>query len=576
MTLKNTKWLLLLAMTLVLSIFLAACAGSDDKDNASKDDDGKKDDTATETPKKEDGEPDAEQILNLAESAAIPSVDSAIVEDAVGFNVLNNVNEGLYRLNEENIAEPAMAAEEATESEDGLTYTFKLRDAKWSDGTPVTADDFVFAWQRAIDPATGSPYGPFMMSGTVKNATAISEGKMDKKELGIVAKDEKTLEVTLERPVPYFLSLMSFGTFYPQKEEFVTEKGDAYATNSENLLYNGPFTLTEWDGTGGSWKYVKNDHYWDADNVKLTEINVNVVQDSATAVNLYQDGKLDRAGVSGDLAMQYQDDPEAVTQAETSVFYFKFNQMKDGKETPLANVNIRKAIAMAFQKEDLADVVLANGSIPANFLVPKDFAYDENKKDFRELSGDHLEYNVEEAKEFWKKGLDELGVDSLELEILGGDTELSKKMDEYFQSQLETNLEGLKIKLKEVPFAVRLELDEAQNYDIQVSGWGPDFQDPISFLDLFVTDGTNNLMSFSNKEYDQLIADSKGDLALKPEERYEAFAKAEKILLDDEAAIAPIYQRGLIFLEKPYFKGLVSHPFGADYSYKWAYISGKE
>ncbi|WJY28349.1 MULTISPECIES: peptide ABC transporter substrate-binding protein [Sporosarcina] len=573
---KNTKWLLLLAMTLVLSIFLAACGGSDDKDNASKDDDSKKDDSATETPKKEDGEPDAEQILNLAESAAIPSVDSAIVEDAVGFNVLNNVNEGLYRLNEENIAEPAMAAEEATESEDGLTYTFKLRDAKWSDGTPVTADDFVFAWQRAIDPATGSPYGPFMMSGTVKNATAISEGKMDKKELGIVAKDEKTLEVTLERPVPYFLSLMSFGTFYPQKEEFVTEKGDAYATNSDNLLYNGPFTLTEWDGTGGSWKYVKNDHYWDADNVKLTEINVNVVQDSATAVNLYQDGKLDRAGVSGDLAMQYQDDPEAVTQAETSVFYFKFNQQKGGKETPLANVNIRKAIAKSFQKEDLADVVLANGSIPANFLVPKDFAYDENKKDFRELSGDHLEYNAEEAKEFWKKGLDELGVDSLELEILGGDTELSKKMDEYFKSQLETNLEGLKIKLKEVPFAVRLELDSSQDYDIQVSGWGPDFQDPISFLDLFVTDGTNNLMSYSNKEYDQLIADSKGDLALKPEERYEAFAKAEKILLEDDAAIAPIYQRGLIFLEKPYFKGLVSHPFGADYSYKWAYISGKE
>lgn len=572
---KNTKWLLLMALTLVLSIFLAACGGTDDKKDDAAKDEGK-DDNATETPAKEDGEPDAEQILNLAESAAIPSVDSAIVEDAVGFNVLNNVNEGLYRLNQDNIAEPAMAAEAAEESEDGLTYTFKLRDTKWSDGTPVTADDFVFAWQRAIDPATGSPYGPFMMSGTVKNATAISEGKMDKKELGIVAKDEKTLEVTLERPVPYFLSLMSFGTFYPQKEAFVTEKGDAYATNSDNLLYNGPFTLTDWDGTGGSWVYKKNDEYWDAENVKLTQINVNVVQDSATAVKLYKDGKLDRAGVSGDLAMQYSTDPEAVTQAETSVFYFKFNQEKGGEKTPLANENIRKAIAKSFQKEDLADVVLANGSIPANFLVPKDFAFDEDEKDFRELSGDHLEYNVEEAQEAWKAGLKELGVDSLELEILGGDTELSKKMDEYFKSQLETNLEGLTIKLKEVPFAVRLELDGNQDYDIQVSGWGPDFQDPISFLDLFVTDGTNNLMSYSNKEYDQLIADSKGDLALKPKERYEAFAKAEKILLDEDAAIAPIYQRGLIFLEKPYFKGLVSHPFGADYSFKWAYISGKE
>ncbi|PID01849.1 peptide ABC transporter substrate-binding protein [Sporosarcina sp. P2] len=575
---KRSKWLILMALTLVLSMFLAACGGSKNEEKPAADGDDKDKDAATEEKKHakdEDGEPDAEQVLYLSERAAIPSVDSSIVEDQVGFNVLNNINEGLYRLNQDNIAEPAMAAEEAKVSEDGLTYTFKLRDAMWADETPVTANDFVYAWQRAIDPATGSPYGPFMMSGVVKNATAISEEKMEVSELGVKAVDEKTFEVTLERPVPYFLSLMSFGTFYPLKEEFVASKADAFATNSDNLLSNGPFVLTKWDGTGGSWTYVKNEHYWDAENVKLDEIHVNVVKDPATAVKLYQDGKLDRAEMSGDLAQQYRDDEEAVVQPETSVFYFKFNQERDGKETPLANVNIRKAIAKAFEKEDMADVVLANGSLAANFLVPTNFAFDENEKDFRELSGDHLEYNVEEAQDYWKKGLEELGVESLDLEILGGDTEASKKMDEYFKSQLEGNLEGLKISLKEVPFSVRLDLDGNQDYDIQVSGWGPDFQDPISFMDLFVTDGTNNLMSYSNPEYDKLIEDSKGELALKPEERYEAFAKAEKILLDEDAAIAPIYQRGLIFLHKPYFKGLVDHPFGADYSYKWAYISGK-
>lgn len=562
-----------MALSLVLSVVLAACGGKDKTEdkNAAPD---KENDKGTQ--QEEAGEPDAEQVLNLIESAAIPSVDSAIVEDAVGFNVLNNVNEGLYRLNLENVAEPAMAAEEAVVSEDGLTYTFKLRDAKWSDGSEVTAHDFVFAWQRAIDPETGSPYGPFMMSGVIKNATDISEGKMDKSELGIVAEDDKTLVVTLERPVPYFLSLMSFGTFYPQKEEFVTAKGDAYATNSDNLLYNGPFVLTEWDGTGDSWVYKKNEHYWDAENVKLETINVDVVKDSATAIKLYNDGKKDRAGVSGDLALQYSSHAEAIVQPETSVFYMKFNQEKDGKETPLANVNIRKAIAKSFEKQDLADVILANGSIPANFLVPKDFAFDESGKDFRDIAGDFLVYNAEEAKDFWQKGLDELGVTNLELEILGGDTELSKKMNEYFKSQLEGNLEGLKIKLKEVPFSVRLELDTNQQYDIQISGWGPDFQDPISFLDLFVTDGTNNLMSYSNPEYDALIESSKAELALDPAARYEAFAKAEKILIEDDAAIAPIYQRGLLQLQKPYFKGLAVHPFGADYSYKWAYISGKE
>ncbi|MFD1203949.1 MULTISPECIES: peptide ABC transporter substrate-binding protein [Sporosarcina] len=573
---KKRNLLLLLAMSLVLSVFLAACGNKEKEEGTEKPAD-KGDDQATEQSKEEEsGEPDAEQVLNLIESAAIPSVDSAIVEDAVGFNVLNNVNEGLYRLNLDNVAEPAMAAEEAEVSEDGLTYTFKLRDAKWSDGSEVTAHDFVFAWQRAIDPATGSPYGPFMMSGVIKNATAISEEKMDKSELGVVAEDDKTLVVTLERPVPYFLSLMSFGTFYPQKEEFVTEKGDAYATNSDNLLYNGPFILTEWDGTGDSWVYKKNEHYWDAENVKLDTINVDVVKDSATAVKLYNDGKKDRAGVSGDLALQYASHEEAVHQPETSVFYFKFNQERNGEKTPLANVNIRKAIAKAFEKNDLAEVVLANGSEPANFLVPKDFAYDENGTDFREISGEHLVYDAEEAKEYWQKGLEELGVTELELEILGGDTELSKKMDEYFKSQLEGNLEGLTIKLKEVPFAVRLELDGNQDYDIQVSGWGPDFQDPISFMDLFVTDGTNNLMSYSNPEYDALIESTKNELALDPAARYEAFAKAEKILLEEDAAIAPIYQRGLIQLHKPYFKGLAVHPFGADYSYKWAYISGKE
>ncbi len=579
--LKSNKWLLLMALTLVLSMFLAACGGSKDEDKPAADGDDKDKDAATEETedkqhaKDEEGEPDAEQVLYLAESAAIPSVDSSIVEDAVGFNVLNNINEGLYRLNQENIAEPAMAAEEAEVSEDGLTYTFKLRDAMWADETPVTADDFVYAWQRAIDPATGSPYGPFMMSGVVENAKAISEETMEVSELGVKAIDEKTFEVKLERPVPYFLSLMSFGTFYPLKEEFVASKADAYATNSDSLLSNGPFVLTNWDGTGDSWTFEKNENYWDAESVHLNEIHVNVVKDSATAIKLYQDGKLDRAGVSGDLAMQYRDDEEAVIQPETSVFYFKFNQMRGGEETPLANENIRKAIAKAFEKEDMVDVVLANGSLAANYLVPTAFAFDENEKDFRDLSGNHLEYNVEEAQEHWAKGLEELGVETLDLEILGGDTELSKKMDEYFKSQLEGNLEGLSISLKEVPFAVRLDLDGNQDYDIQVSGWGPDFQDPISFLDLFVTDGTNNLMSYSNPEYDQIIEDSKGDLALKPEERYEAFAKAEKILLDDDAAIAPIYQRGLIFLHKPYFKGQVDHPFGADYSYKWAYISGK-
>lgn len=569
---KNSKLFWLLSLVLVLSAFLAACGGGDDDNAETPETNG--DDTAAGE-EKPAGEPDAEQVLNLMESAEIPTMDSSLAEDAVAFNIMNNVNEGLFRLNQENVAEPALAEAEPEVSEDGLTYTFKLRDAKWSNGEAVTANDFVFAWQRAIDPATGSPYGPYMMAGTIKNAEAIAAGEMEVSELGVKAVDEKTLEVTLERATPYFMSLMAFGTFYPLNEAFVTEKGDAYASNSDNLLYNGPFMLTNWDGTGLTWSMEKNPEYWDAETVQLETINVDVVKETSTAINLYTSGEKDRTGLSGEFAMQYAEDPEVVRELEPTIFYLKFNQERNGEQTPLANLNIRKAISMAFNKQDLVDVVLANGSLPANYLVPTEFTFDENNADFREVNGDMNEFNAEEAKKLWATGMEELGLTEVTLEMLGGDSELAKKMDEYMKSQLEENLEGLTLELKAVPFGVRLELDEAQDYDIQNSGWGPDYQDPMTFIDLFVTGSAQNKMSYSNEEFDTLVDQAKGELAQDLAGRWEAMAKAEQILIEEDAAIAPIYQRGLMSLQKPYVHDIISHPFGGDYSYKWAYISGK-
>ena len=570
---KNSKLFWLLGLVLVLSAFLAACGGGDDTTETPE-----TDGNTEETPADEEasGDMDSEQVLNLMESAEIPSMDSAVAEDTVAFNILNNVNEGLFRLNEENLAVPALAEAEPEVSEDGLTYTFKLRDANWSNGEPVTANDFVFSWQRAVDPATGSPYGPYMMAGTILNATQIAAGEMDKAELGIKAVDEKTLEVTLERPTPYFMSLMAFGTFYPQNEAFVTEKGDAYASNSENILYNGPFTLTNWDGTGLTWSMEKNPEYWDAETVNLDTINVDVVKEPATTVNLYNSGEKDHAILNGEFARQYGEDEEVVSDLEPTVFYLKFNQERNGEQTALMNVNIRKAIAMAFNKQDLVDVVLANGSLPANYLVPTEFTFDESNADFREVNGDMLEFNAEEAKELWATGMEEEGLTELTLELLGGDTETAKNMDAYLKDQLETNLEGLTVDLKAVPFSVRLELDEAQDYDLQTSGWGPDYQDPMTFIDLFVTGSSHNLMSYSNPEFDALVESAKGELAQDSAARWEAMAQAEKILLEDDAAIAPIYQRGEKALQKPYVNNIFKHPFGGEYSYKWAYISGKE
>ncbi|EGA90282.1 oligopeptide ABC transporter periplasmic protein [Planococcus donghaensis MPA1U2] len=562
---KNSKIFWLLSLVLVLSAFLAACGGDDEKETGTDKTDGNE--TA--------GEPDAEQVLNLMESAEIPTMDISLAEDAVAFNIFNNVNEGLFRLNKENVAEPALADGEPTVSEDGLTYTFKLRDSNWSDGTPVTANDFVYSWQRSIDPATGSPYGAYMMAGSIVNATEIAAGEMEPTELAVTAVDDNTLEVQLERPVPYFMSLMSFPTFYPQNEAFISEKGDAYASNSDNLIFNGPFTLTDWDGTGLTWKMQKNPEYWDAETVKLETINWDVVKEPATAVNLYNSGEKDRAGLAGEFARQYANDENLVTDLEPTLFYFKLNQERKGEKNALENVHIRKAIAQGFNKQDLVDVVLANGSLPANYLVPTEFSFDENNADFRDVNGDLIEFNAEEAAEHWAMGLEELGVEEVTLEILGGDTETAKNMDAYLKDQLETNLEGLTINLKAVPFGVRLELDEAQDYDIQTAGWGPDYQDPMTFIDLFVTGSAQNKMSYSNSEYDALVESAKGELATDAAGRWEAMAKAEKILLADDAAIAPIYQRGAMALQQPYVNDIIKHPFGGDFSYKWAYISGK-
>lgn len=558
---RNKAWALL--MTASLAAMLTACGG--DQESAS--------DTESEAGH---GELDSVQELRLTTGSGIPTMDSVLADDAVSFTMLNNTGEGLYRLDQQNTAIPAMASAEPEISEDGLTYTFKLRDANWSDGSPVTAHDFVFAWQRAADPETGSTYGPYMMAGTIKNAAAIAEGKMDKSELGITAKDDQTLVVSLERPIPYFLSLMAFGTFYPQKEAYVTEHGDQYAVDSENLLSNGPFILANWDATAASWELEKNPEYWDAETVKLDKVEFNIVPDPGTGVNLYETGEADRAGLAGEFAMQYAEDEEVVRVLKPSVYYLQFNQEREGEPTPLANPKLRKALALSFNKQDLADVVLANGSIPADFLVPTEFTFDANNEDFRQLNGDMMEFNAEEAKDLWAEGLEEEGLTEVSLEYLSGDTELSKKIDAYMKDQMEGNLEGLTLEMSQVPFNVLLDKNEAQDYDIQSTGWGPDFQDPITFLDLFATESPQNTMAYSNEQVDELLEQANGELALKPEERWQALAEVEKILVEEDAAIANMYQFGSMALQKPYVHDVITHPFTGDFSYKWAYIAGRE
>ncbi|MBM6618282.1 peptide ABC transporter substrate-binding protein [Bacillus suaedaesalsae] len=557
---RKSKWMMLLVLSMVLSLFLAACGGGDKKPaDQGAGDDTKKDPEVTQE----------EQVLNIIDSAEIPTMDSIQGTDAVAFQVMSEVFEGLYRLGEN--GQPVEGiAESHTVSEDGLVYTFKLRDAVWSNDTPVTAKDFVYAWQKAVDPASASQYA-FIM-GDIKNANKINAGEItDLNQLGVVAEDDKTLVVTLERPTPYFLSLTTFATFLPQNEEFRTAQGENYGLEVENLIYNGPFTLTEWKHEEG-WVYTKNEKYWDKDTVKLDTINVKVVKDPATAVSLYETGQIDRVGLSAEYVDKYSADPNYRTYGEPTLFYLKLNQ----KNEALANLDIRKALNLAIDKEGLADVILNNGSKAAYYAVPAEFVtHPETGEDFRAKYGDFNKTDKEKAAEHWKKGLETLGKDALSIGYLTGDTETAKKIDEYIKNQLETTLPGLTVELQQVPFKQRLELDDAMDYDIQNAGWGPDYQDAMTFSDLWLTDGGHNKMAYSNPEYDKLVNDAKTTLAGEPVKRFEALQEAERILLEEDAALVPLYQRGSAQLWQPYVKNVYVNSFGPDYSYKWAYIEGK-
>ncbi|MBM6618954.1 peptide ABC transporter substrate-binding protein [Bacillus suaedaesalsae] len=547
----NKKGSILLALSLLLSMFLTACSGGTSNE-------GKKNGS--------DEAGEVKQVIRTIETAEIPTMDTVQGTDAVAFQVMNEVFEGLYRLDTNNQPTPGIA-ESHEVSEDGLVYTFKLRDAKWSNGTPVTAHDFVYAWRLVVDPNSASQYN-FIM-GDIKNAAKIAEGEMKVEDLGVVAQDEKTLQVTLEKPTPYFLSLTTFAVFLPQNEEFRTGQGENYALESENLIYNGPFTLEEWQHEEG-WKLVKNESYWDSETVKLDEVVVKVVKDPATAVSLYETAQIDRTqGLASDYVSKYIDHEDLVTYGEPTLFFFKFNQTREA----LANVDIRKAISMAIDKQGFTDVILNNGSIPAYFAVPKDFvSHPDTGEDFRVKNPEFLNGDVKVAQEHWEKGLQALGESSIELELLGGDTETAMKTQEYFKNQLETNLPGLTIKLLNVPFKQRLEIDDAMNYDIQLSGWGPDYQDAMTFMDLWVTDGGHNKMGYSNAEFDKLINDAKTTLAGDQVARFEAIQEAERILLEEDAAIAPLYQRGTSLLQKQFVKNVPIHSFGPEVSYKWAYV----
>ena len=513
----------------------------------------------------------AEQIFNVVVQQEMPSADLSLATDTISFSALNNVYEGLYRLDADSKPEPAGAAELAEVSEDGLTYKLKLReDAKWSNGEPVTAADYVFGWQRTVSAETCSEYA--YLFAPVTNAEAITAGEKDASELGIKAVSDYELEITLTTPTPYFQYLLAFPSFFPQSQAVVEDNGDQYASTSDNAVYNGPFVLAGFDGPGTDteWSYEKNDQYWDKETVKLDTINVSVVKESSTSLNLFQDGQADDVILTGELAQQMANDEAFVSEPLARTSYIELNQREE--DSPFRNEDLRKAISYAIDRDALVTSILGDGSLASTGLIPKGMTFNPtDNTDFVDEAESVIEYDQEKAKEHWEKAKEALGIDSLSFEILASDTDSTKKAIEYIQSAIQDTLDGVKVSLSPVPFSVRLDRSNSGDFDVVMGGWGADYADASSFTDLFVTDNSYNRGRWTSEEYDAAVKSSATTNAGNPDARWQDLLDAEKIIMDQQGVI-PVYQNVEAHLRAPKVKGVVSHGAGAQYDYKWAVI----
>lgn len=514
------------------------------------------------------GEVSTEDLKVMLETP-VESLDPQQSTDGTSFEIIADYTDGLTQMDADGQAVPAIAESWET-SEDGLTWTFHLReDAKWSNGEPVTAKDFVFAWQRAVDPDVASEYA-YMLSdiGQVKNAAEIIDGTMDKSELGVTAVDDHTLEVQLVAPVSYFTSLMYFPTFYPVNEDFFNTCADTFATSPETTLSNGAFILDTYEPAATEFHLTKNPDYYDADSIQLAGLDYQVIQDSQTALMSFQNGELDMTLVNGDQVDQVQDDP-AFTAVGAGYLWYVTPNIAGVEE--LQNDNIRKALTFAIDREAITTDVLKDGSKPTFTAVPMDFAAGPDGSDFsadQEKFSDVCAYDTEKALEYWNKGLEELGVDSLEFEMVVDSDDAPQKVATVLQEQWQTALPGLTINIKVEPKKQRVQDLQDGTYELGLTRWGPDYADPMTYLGMWITNNSNNYGLWSNEEYDNIIAEcTTGELAMDAEKRWERMYDAEKIVMD-ESVIFPLYTQCNAEMISTKVTGVEHHPCALNRVYK--------
>lgn len=561
------KWTLLLVLVFSMSLVLVACGGDDkdkDKDSGS-DADSSATDTSDET---EDAGGDSEladdQTLNVNIKSEPPSLHPGTATDTTSAAVLYQTFEGLMRINQDDEVEEAMA-ESYTISDDQLTYTFKIRDdVNWSNGDPVTAQDFETAWKWVLDPDNVDAEYAYQLY-SIKGAQAAKEEGASMDDVGVTAEDDKTLVVELAQPTPYFLDLTAFYTYFPTNHKVVEGNDEWAQEKNESYVTNGPFLFESWEHKN-QIVLKKNPEYWDADTVKLETINMYMIDDENTELQMFNNGELDWAGSpTGALPLAsipaLKEEGKLNISPLAGVYYYSYNTEAE----PFNNVNIRKAFALAINRQGIVENITKGEQLPAMALVPPSIFEENNEGYFKDN-------DVEKAKEYLEKGLEELGLDELPKVNLSFNTsEAHGTIAQAVQDMWKENL-GVEVELNNEEWNVYLDTMSEGNYQVGRMGWNADFNDAINFLEIFQSIGGNNYTNWEDEEYSDLIEQSRTETD--PEARRQIMRDAEAIFME-ALPVAPVYFYTNVWVNKDYVKNIEVSPLGG-IQYKWGYIAKEE
>ena len=509
--------------------------------------------------------------INWYTPTEILTLDISKNTDQYSALAIGNSSSNLLRVDKK--AEPKPDLAKSVEvSEDGLTYTATLRDGlKWSDGSDLTADDFVYTWQRMLDPKTASEYAYLAVESHLENADKINTGEIsDLSQLGVKA-DGNKITFKLTSPCPQFKYYLAFSNFMPQKKAFVEKEGDKYATTSKDQIYSGPYTIKGWNGSDGSFTLVKNKYYWDAKNVKTEKVNLQAIKKADTAVQMYKNGELDTANISATSSIYKanKSNKEAVPVPEARMTYIVYNET--GSVASLANEKIRQALNLATDRQGVVEAAIDTGSKPATALVTPGLAKLTDGTDLSKYVEPGYKYDEKAAAKLFKEGLADLGTNSVKLTVTAdSDDAVTKAAVDYIKQSWEEALPGLKIEEKFVTFKQRLEDTKNQNFEVALVSWGGDYPEGSTFYGLFSSASAYNYGKVSSPEFDQAYNKALTTDALDTDAAAADYKAAEKVLYEG-AHYNPIYFRSTEWLQNPDLKNLVRNSTGLTVDFSHAY-----